>query len=119
MEAMKILAHYTVYDGQVFHLNVFTFKNGEITHAPYEKETPDTLFIEGILLVIPSIEEHQISALDRQICLMKNSSIVDIAKALANMSQQFSPATSGNPAIALFQAKYPFTRLARIPRFQP
>ena len=31
MEAMKILAHYTVYDGQVFHLNVFTFKNGEIS----------------------------------------------------------------------------------------
>ena len=48
---MKLLAHYTVFDGNVFHLHTFDVTPEGITHSPVKAETAHTEFIEGILVI--------------------------------------------------------------------
>ena len=48
---MKLLAHYTIFDGNVFHLHTFDVTPEGITHSPVKAETAHTEFIEGILII--------------------------------------------------------------------
>lgn len=48
---MRLLAHYTVFAGDVFHLHNFDVTPGGITHSPVTAETAHTEFVEGILVI--------------------------------------------------------------------
>ena len=48
---MKLLSHYTIFDGNVFHLHTFDVTPEGITHSPVKAETAHTEFIEGILVI--------------------------------------------------------------------
>lgn len=48
---MRLLAHYTVFAGDVFHLHNFDVTSGGITHRPVVAETAHTEFVEGILVI--------------------------------------------------------------------
>ena len=48
---MRLLAHYTVFAGNVFHLHNFDVDHEGIAHSPVAAETAHTEFIEGILVI--------------------------------------------------------------------
>ncbi len=49
---MRLLAHYTVFNSEIWHLHIFDVgKEGAVAHFPIAEETANTYFVEGILVI--------------------------------------------------------------------
>lgn len=55
---MRILAHYTIYEGKVWHLHTFEITKAQIRHYPFENELSMTRFVEGIAIVCHALPEN-------------------------------------------------------------
>lgn len=100
---MRTLAHYTVYNGNVYKLHIFSFsKNGVIDHRPVQTETANTLFIEGLLLLSPQLQDDELNAISRHL-----KSGVPTAKIAESIAETLPHCTPKSPLFATI-ASIPF-----------
>lgn len=59
----RILAHYTIYEGKVWHLHTFEITKAQIRHYPFENELSMTRFVEGIAIVCHALPENDMEKL--------------------------------------------------------
>lgn len=65
---MRILAHYTIYDGNIYHLHVFDIDdNGVVTHFPVVEETANTCFVEGLAIVCRVLDNKLLGKLQQHL----------------------------------------------------
>ncbi len=110
---MRILAHYTVYNNDIFNLHVFDIEEQHITHFPVEVETAHTLFLQGILIVAGSqINEQDIDNLHRLIEENRKQPLSELAKTLnsylSGHSLHYCPGTLPK----LLKVTFPYQRIA-------
>lgn len=105
---MRILSHYTICDGSVFHLHVFDIDetSGSIAHFPVTEETAHTLFLQGILVI-----GHDIFSLQKEINAI-SSRIPDIglgaaARQIALLLHQDRNASQKSEHLAMAQIVAP------------
>ena len=81
--AVKTLAHYTVLPNEVYNLHLFEFhSNGAYTHYKADKETADTYFVEGLLIICPPLSATQIETIAHTISNRQNLPLNETALAV-------------------------------------
>ncbi len=102
---MRTLAHYTVYDSEVYNLHTFEFKpDGSVTHFTTPAETAHTRFIEGILIASGPLSEVVRSQI-ADLLTQNHASPRQLATKLA----EIIPA--GKTVTHLYQVTYPYKRM--------
>lgn len=104
---MRTLAHYTVFEGRVYHLHVFDFSESGISHFPVVEETVDTLFVEGILVACCRISRQELSELNAWVSGKRALSLYDLAAAVAGRFQDSGRADFPSGFPTLLQLRYP------------
>lgn len=110
--AVKTLAHYTVLPNEVYNLHLFEFRpNGAYTHYKADKETADTYFVEGLLIICPPLSATQIETIAHTISNRHNLSLNETALAISRMLPEFECTTP----VRTYQAVYPDYILTPLP----
>lgn len=110
---MKLLAHYTIFGGSVYHLHTFDC-NEVITHAKVAAETPNTAFIQGLLIVTSEDSDKMLTEISKII----KSHIQDSINTTANKVAEYIKNNnidyaSGKPYFLLI-AEYPDYLVSKI-----
>lgn len=85
---MRFLAHYTLYDGSIFHLNVVDLKEGKVSYFSVKEETAHTLFIEGILMICNELNAENLKLINKDLEVIGLKSVKEIAEYInANMEK--------------------------------
>ncbi|MGM9832735.1 MAG: hypothetical protein ACI31A_03495 [Candidatus Limisoma sp.] len=111
---MRLLAHYTVFAGDVFHLHNFDVTPGGITHRPVVAETAHTEFVEGIL-VIGSADIAALRARLRDIAQANGSAgIANAARLICHTLDESDTNYKPGHPVGLIKITYPLFLVSEI-----
>lgn len=79
---MRFLAHYTVYNGLVLHLNVVDLNEGKVDYFAVKEETAHTLFIEGILLICNELNAENLNCINKDLEQIGIKPVKEIAETI-------------------------------------
>ena len=79
---MRFLAHYTIFNGTILHLNVVDFQDNKVDYFKVKEETAHTLFIEGILLICNELDSTQLKAINSELKTAGNKPVKEVAEAV-------------------------------------
>lgn len=117
----RTLAHYTVWNNEVFHLHIFEFDDNYhvIRHFAAREETADTRFVEGILIIAPYMtnnDDIQKFQTAKTIFTLQahGLSLRDMAKAIVDLQLYTGKKNHDKSKNRLFEIHYPTCRITCI-----
>ena len=103
----RILAHYTIYEGEVWHLHIFESDGKTIRHYPATQETAHTLFIEGIAIICRTVRNDILETLDAYTQVIPKYGMLYCAKKISEITLLGNDKTP----FVIYMAKYPTFKL--------
>lgn len=110
---MKLLAHYTIFGDSIYHLHTFDC-NENIAHTKVSVETPNTAFIQGLLIVTSDDSQDTITNLSYIINSHIHNSITKAAKEAAKYISEKGIGYSIEKPYFLLISEYPDYLVSKI-----